>query len=685
MKGLFYPESVMVVGVSPAATNLGRNIIFNLERFGFRGPVYAVGREGGELNGRKIYRRIEDIEGSPEVAVFLIPARYVPEALDACGRKGVRYGVIQSGGFSEFSDEHRDLEREVLEVARRWDIRFVGPNCISIINLENGLVLPFVPLQPDGLRKGSLSVAAQSGGIVVEAMRLLTLENIGFNKLISMGNKLDLNENDYLAYLISDPDTRIIGLYLENISNGRRLMDLAAGTDKPIVVLKANTNPISQHAAKFHTAALAGDDEVVEAALNQAGLHRVRNMHEMVDCFKAFSLPPMKGPRLAVLSRSGGAAVVTTDAVHRYGLELARFSSGFFDVVRKKHRAGVIRMANPLDMGDIFDIDFYNVIVEEALKEKEVDGVVLCHSYVTPNEIEPTKKLFRSTGELSLRHGKPVVIVSSADKTDVWDAIKDYCGFPLFIDPSFAMKALSRTLRHHRFQSAKASRNIVKKDSGRGRGGAVSAARLLDASQVFQLLSTYEVPVAPYAVVKTLEEGLNAAGKIGYPVVLKVSSPAILHKTEAKAVRLNIGDPQEFREAFQGMKGNEFLIQRMVPPGTEVIIGGRRDQEFGPVILCGLGGVFVEVLKDAAMRVVPIGDTEAREMIDELKGAPILKGFRGQAPSDIDALVRCLCRVSALLAEHPEIVNIDMNPLMVFEKGQGCVAVDAKIEAGSLT
>lgn len=685
MRGLFYPGSVMVVGVSPAATNLGRNIVFNLERFGYRGTVYAVGREGGELNGRKIYRRIEDIEGSSEVAVFLIPARYIPEALDACGRKGVRYGVIQSGGFSEFSDDHRNLEREVLDAARRWGIRFVGPNCISILNLDNGLALPFVPLQPGDMKKGSLSLAAQSGGIVIEALRLLTLENIGFNKLVSMGNKLDLNENDYLEYLISDPGTRIIGLYLEDVSDGRRLMDLVTGTDKPIVVLKANTNPISQDAAKFHTAALAGDDEVVEAALNQAGLHRVRNLHEMMDCFKAFSLPPMKGPRLAILSRSGGAAVVSTDAAHRYGLELARFSSGFFDMARKKFRAGVIRMTNPLDMGDIFDIDFYNVIVEEALKEKEVDAVVLGHSYVSAGEIEPTKKLFRSAGELSLRYGKPVVVVSNADKTNVWDAIKQYSGFPLFIDPSFALKALSRALCHHRFQSAKASRKIVKKDSNRGQGVSISTTRLLEPSQVFGLLSSYQVPVASYAVVKSLDEGLKAAGSIGYPVALKVSSPAILHKTEEKAIRLNIGDPQQFRETFQSMQGDEFLIQKMLPKGTEVIIGGRRDQEFGPVILFGLGGIFVEVLKDVAMRVVPIGETEAREMIDGIKGAPILKGFRGQAASDIDALVRCLCRVSALLADHPEIITIDMNPLIVFERGQGCVAVDAKIEAGSLT
>jgi len=222
----------------------------------------------------------------------------------------------------------------------------------------------------------------------------------------------------------------------------------------------------------------------------------------------------------------------------------------------------------------------------------------------------------------------------------------------------------------------------MQKNPIRKAGASTSSGKLMESSRIFELLSKYEIPVAPFAVVKTLDEALKVAIEIGYPVALKVSSPAVLHKTETGAIRLNIGDPQQFREAFQGMKGDAFLIQKMIPRGTEVIVGGRRDQEFGPVILFGLGGIFVEVLKDVAMRVCPIGMAEAREMIDEIKGAPILKGFRGQAPSDIDAIVRCLCRVSSLLVEHPEIADIDMNPLIVFEKGRGCVVVDAKIGTG---
>ena len=681
MHNLFYPGSVMVVGVSAAAGNLGRHIVGNLDRFSFRGPVYAVGREGGELNGRKIHRRIEDVEGNPDLAVFLIPARYVPEALDACGKRGVRYAVIESAGFSEYSEDHRNLEREVLDVARKWDIRFVGPNCISIVNLDCGLALPFVPLDPGDTKKGGISVAAQSGGIVIEILRLLAVENIGFNKLISMGNKLNLDENDYVEYLLSDPGTSVIGLYLENFADGRRLMAAASGGEKPVIVLKANTNPASQTAARFHTSALAGDDAVADAAMAQAGLHRVRNMQEMMDAFKIFSMPLMKGKKLAVLSRSGGQAVLLADAAHRYGFDLVPYSDAFYDVVRKKLRAGVIRMANPLDMGDIFDIDFYVTIMEQALKEKDVDGLIVSHGYVADVEIDATKRLVRAAGELCGTYGKPVVANILPDKKE-WFGMRTVTDFPLFGDADFAVMALARSHRHFLNLSKRASRpSPGVKAANPVRRAARAAGRLMEPAEVFGLLESHGVPVAPWSVVKGVKDALKSADYMGYPVALKIASPAVLHKTEAGGVRLNIAGARELEEALGGMKADACLVQKMAPAGMEVIIGGRRDREFGPVILFGLGGIYVEVLKDVAMRVAPVSEAEAREMVAEIKGAALLRGFRGKGPYDVDALVKCLCGVSTLLAENPGIENIDMNPLVVFEKGKGCMAVDAKVEA----
>ena len=366
----------------------------------------------------------------------------------------IRRAIIESGGFSEYADQGRDLEKEVLDIARRWDMRVVGPNCISIVNLENGLVLPFVPLEDREVRKGNISIVAQSGGIALDCMRLLSYENLGASKLISMGNKLDVNENDFFEFLRSDPDTRVIGFYLEDVADGGRLMRLAAQTEKPLIVLKANTNPASNHAARFHTAALAGDDEVVTAAFRQAGIHRVQNLTEMMESFKVFSLPVIKGPRLAVLGRSGGQAVLLADAVHRYGFELAKLSDDFFSHVRQHIRAGVIRMSNPLDMGDIFNIDAYAGIVEKALAEDGVDGVVISHAYVANLEVAPSKRLLEASLDLSRRYGKPVIPCIIPDK-HTWFSVKEEADAFLFEDVDTALKALSRSLWHHRFQAGR--------------------------------------------------------------------------------------------------------------------------------------------------------------------------------------------------------------------------------------
>ena len=449
MQKLFYPESVMVVGVSDTPTNLGRNIVENLDRFNFKGKVYLVGKEGGNLNSRKIYTRIDEIDASTDLVVFLIPAPFIPEALELCGRKGIRYAVIESGGFSEFAEENEGLEKEILAIARKWQIRFAGPNCIGIINLENGLVLPFAPLDHKTIKEGNASLVSQSGGIVNNIIRLFSCENIGFNKLISMGNKLNLDENDYLEFLISDPKTKTIGLYLESISNGRRLMNLAESTQKPVIVLKSNTNKASNQIARFHTSALADDDEVVSSALSQAGIHRVYTLNEMINSFKIFNLPLMKGPNLAILSRSGGRAVMSADAAHRYGFNMIPFSEDFFNHVRKKVRAGVIRMTNPLDLGDVFDLEFYIEVLERALKEKEVDGVLFSHSYLPEIDMMATKKLIQSACNLSFKYQKPVTLSLIADSNE-WFMMKKTAEFPIFTEPDEALKALALSLRHYR-------------------------------------------------------------------------------------------------------------------------------------------------------------------------------------------------------------------------------------------
>lgn len=677
MEKVFFPASVVVFGVSAAPTNLGRNIVLNLQRFGFKGEIHAVGKDGSDVNGVRIYPAIEDVPGVPDLAVFLLPARHVPEALDACGRKGIRRAIIESGGFSEYADQGRDLEREVLDIARRWDMRVVGPNCISIVNLENGLVLPFVPLEDREIRKGNISIVAQSGGIALDCMRLLSYENLGASKLISMGNKLDVNENDFFEFLRSDPDTGVIGFYLEDVADGGRLMKLAEATEKPLIVLKANTNPASNHAARFHTAALAGDDEVVTAAFRQAGIHRVQNLTEMMESFKVFSLPVIKGPRLAVLGRSGGQAVLLADAVHRYGFELAKLSDDFFNHVRQHIRAGVIRMSNPLDMGDIFNIDAYAGIVEKALAEDGVDGVVISHAYVANLEVAPSKRLLEASLALSRRYGKPVIPCIIPDK-HTWFSVKEEADAFLFEDVDTALNALSRSLWHHRFQSGR--RSAAPKRPARSKKSTPLRPGFMAPDEAFSLLGSYGVSHAGLAVAVSADEAVKAARRLRYPVALKTADPAVLHKTEKGGVVLDIAGEQQLRKAIRSMRAKRYLVQKMAPAGTEVIVGARKDNEFGHVVLFGLGGIFVELLKDTAMRVVPLTAKEAESMVLEIRASGLLKGFRGRGALDVKALARCIAGISKMLVDHPEICNIDINPLILYGKGKGCLAVDAKIE-----
>jgi acyl-CoA synthetase (NDP forming) len=670
----------MVVGVSNATVNLGKSIVQNLDRFKFQGPVYCVGKDGGYLGDRTIYRTIGDVDAVPDLAVFLIPARFIPEAMDACGRKGTRYAVIETAGFTEYGDEGRDLERQLYQAVRRWNMRFVGPNCISIINLENGLVLPFVPFNPEGTKQGHISLAAQSGGVIVDAVRLLSFENLGFNKLISMGNKLDLNENNFLEFLISDPGSHVIGLYLENIVDGRRLMNGAYQSDKPIIVLKGNIADSSRKIAQFHTAALAGDDAVADGAFKQAGIIRVSNMQEMMDNFKIFSLPPMRGPRLGLLCRSGGQGVMLADAVYRHGLSLSQFSDDFFAFVTKEVRAGVIRLTNPLDLGDIFNLQTHIEIMEKALQEKDVDGLVFSHAYVADAEVEASKKLIVAARNLSLTYGKPVVVTVIPRKKE-WFSMKEAADFPVYSEADYAIRALSNSFRHctNRSLPGWSGKKIPLREKTENDGTRLSA-RLLGPGEAYDLLASAGLPVADYHIVGNAREGMNAANDIGYPVAVKVASPAILHKTEQEGVKLNITGPEELKRVIGDMSADEFMIQEMVAPGREVIIGGRQDNEFGPVILFGMGGIFVEVMKDVAIRVAPIDDDDAERMIADTQSRRLLDGIRGQAPADMPALKWCLVRISRLLFDHPEIVNLDINPMIVGDDRMGCVIVDAKIE-----
>jgi acetyltransferase len=684
MKQLFYPRSLVIIGVSSEQTNLGRNIVENLDRFSYKGEIYLVGQKRSRLGDRPIYDKIEDLPGRPELAAILTPARTIPEIINACGRLGIRWAVIESGGFSEYSEDGRQIERQLVEFARQYGIRFVGPNCIGIMNLDNGMVLPFALMDPAMNRKGSISLISQSGGIAASVMKFFSCENLGFNKFISIGNKIDLNENDYLDYLIKDPKTSVIGLYLESISDGRELMRLAMSTDKPIVLLKANTSPESYQIACFHTSALAGDNDICAAALAQAGIHQVHTLAGLIEHFKVFLLPPMNGPNLAVIGRSGSHGVLAADAAATHGFMLPQISKKVLNFIQSRIRSGVINMTNPLDLGDVFGIEYYIDVVEAVLREKQINGILLMQNYTHIIGMEDIGKHIGAIQELSQRYKKPVATCFFIERNEFFQ-FKTAIEFPLFIEAESALEALAASYRHTTRKKKDAFPIVSLKRSDLPSEGTF----LASPEDVFRRFESWGLAVTKFHLIQDLETGLIAANEIGYPVVLKIATSKVLHKTEMKGVKIDIQDDHALKAAFKKMEehfsssfsGEElkFLIQKMVPNGLEVIVGSKYDPEFGPVILFGLGGLFAEILRDVAIRVAPVSEDQAMEMIHQIRGSALLKGFRGQPPADVESLSQVIKTLSEILINFSEVNQFEINPLLVLGKGQGCVVVDGRI------
>ncbi|MBS3907970.1 MAG: acetate--CoA ligase family protein [Syntrophaceae bacterium] len=685
MEQLFYPKSVVVIGVSERPDNLARNIVENLFEFQFNGEIFLVGRKDTVLFGRRILTSVDQLPDGIDVAVILTPAQTVPGLLDACGRKKIPWAIIETGGFREYSEEGGQLEQTVLQTARKWGIRIVGPNGIGVTNVDNGFVVPFVKLKRGPVSKGKLSILAQSGGVLLSYANHMISANVGLSKMVSMGNKLDLNEIDYLKYLIDDPKTDIIGLYLESLERGRELMEIAHSTSKPIIIHKANTGEESRQIAKFHTAALANDDRVVEAALRQADIIRTKDFRSFVNAVKILSLPPCKGKNLVIISRSGGIGVVAADSAERHGFRLLPPDPKLQEQFHSLFRAKVIQPTNPLDLGDLFNFELYTSILEQALRFPMVHGILFQHG-ATAEEKEPSRKFVQAVKELSFRYQKPVALQYNTDEEEL-AYIKRALDYPIFTEPEDALTALAISRDYYRrLTTSKEESPFYPIDKSRAAlvlQKAIGEKRDLILPEAMELLQACGIPVADYELVYRKEDLQQALGKTGFPAAMKVISPEISHKSDVGGVVLHIDSLKKAEEAYDKVMslnpGNRtgVFLQKMISGGKEVILGAKRDSSFGPVVLFGLGGIYVEVLKETSLRVAPINRSEAEEMISELRGARILKGMRGEQPSDIEAIIEMLLRLSQLMVDFPEIEGIDINPLMALEKG--AIAVDARI------
>jgi len=694
MREIFYPGSVAVIGVSSSADNMGRGIVFNLIEFGFQGIIYEVGPKGGVFAGRRIYKSVLDIPDHVDLAVILTPARTVPGILEECGQKGIRRAVVESSGFREYGEEGKIIEEEIIRVAEKWGLRFVGPNCIGVINMENGLCTPFPPLKRI-VRHGDISMISQSGGVGMSILNLLANEGLGLNKFVSAGNMLNIKSDELLSYFIEDRGTQYILLYLEGIEDGRQLMEVARKSPKPIVAFKANIGQFGKSIASSHTASLSSNDRVVDAAFRQCGIVRVNDATTLGNDLKILRLPPMKGKNLAIISRSGGHAVIAADACETSGLTLARFPKEFIEEIESHFRASVIKLTNPLDLGDLFDLEMYHKIIDRTLAQKEVDGIVFLHTFIAMIERQMSRDLFSRIIELSKKYDKPVALYVSSEDEEV-SYLKKNLNCPIFTQVVETVRALELSRWHHaELQRIRQPEEIpsfrVDKETVRA---LVEKARLekrdLLLHEAAEVLRLFGIPIVRGVLVSDEKEAIKAAKEFGFPVAMKVISRQISHKSDVGGVQLNlrseagVGDAyrdmtRRIRQAYPEKEIEGVLIQPMVTGGRELIVGGRQDEQFGPVVLVGLGGIFVEIFGEVAVRVAPISRRGALDMIEELRGAAILQGARGLKASDVESAAEVLLRLSQLLCDLPEVSEIDINPLRIFHEKEGCLALDVRM------
>jgi len=695
MEKLFYPESVAVIGLSARENNLSRLILGNLLRWGFRGRLFGVNpsARGTHVDGIKMYRHVHELPEIPDLAVALLPARFIPDTVKACGEFGIRSMAIPSGGFNEADGDGARLAAELLQNAKEFNVRFIGPNGLTIANTANGLCLPFPPLYPPP--KGGMSVITQSGGLGLFLWNLMADENVGLAKFASIGNKLDLDEVDFLRYFARDPETEIICLYVESIANGRELLAAAAACDKPIILYKANSTSAGGRAAMSHTAAISNNENVTAAALERAGIIRIDNFHDFIAVTKAFRLPPMRGNRIMAMSPAGGFSVMMADLCEKAGFEFADPGREFYEEISKYGNAGIINLSNPLDMGDMYEPKSTTDIFYSVLHNENVDGAIFINQWPRmPIGDDIFSKMFHTdlsqeTMGAVRSSGKPLAVCLFGQSRTV-AKIKNNLSIPIFNSPEEMIKTMKIQQEFYARRNSPPFSPDRPADIDRE-----SAAEWLADHQgtvgeeLLEVLPFYGIRTLPSRLAATAEEAVRQARVIGYPVVMKVVSPDAIHKSEAGGVILNIDSDSAAEAAFTTIRGNllnhapqaEFTgvrVMQMAAPGRDMFVGGHFDNSFGQIAVFGYGGIYIEVFNDTERVLCPTTYDEVKNRIGRLQCLPLLKGVRGEQASDIRAFVDIIVRVACLLADFPEIRELDLNPVRILPNGEGAIALDAR-------
>jgi 4-hydroxybutyryl-CoA synthetase (ADP-forming) len=691
----FSPKSIAIIGASEKP-GVGKTIFYNIAKH-FKGKIYPVTPSNPTVGGLTAYKNVLDIPDSVDLAVVAAPSKFTPAVMEEVGKKGIKGAIIVSAGFKEVDEAGAKLEREVGEIAKKYGIRVIGPNCLGIMSFSKDNIMnsTFLKVTP---KYGNIALVSQSGAICAATVEDAEAQDIGFSKVISMGNKVDMDESDVLELLAEDEDTRVIVMYLEDIRNGRRFMEIAkeitTEKKKPIIVLKAGRTAEGAKAAASHTGALGGSDANYEAAFVQCGVIRVDTMGELFDLATAFSKQPIPEGDVVIVSNAGGPAIISTDACSKYGLKMADVSSTKDEIAKVIPPYGSPR--NPVDIvGDADYLRFEKVLLLVLAHPNVGSVVTMC----TPSATLNYDDLARVLVKMSQQFPNKTILASLMGLAEGIEnrKIMSEGGIPYYLYAEPAIKTLKAMYDFEKWvdkASTKAPTLQFTKDTDKVKSIFENVrkhgrANLLE-EEGYEVLQAYGFPTPQSILCTTEQEGIDAARQIGYPLVMKIVSPDIIHKSDAGGVKVGVKTDDELKSAFRTITENALkyksdakikgvLVQEMVKSAKETILGASQDPTFGPVIMFGLGGIYVEVLKDVVFRVAPIDEQEAINMVESIKTIKLLKGVRGEKPSDLKAIADSLQRLSQLVVDFQEIKEFDINPLLVLEEGKGARVVDARI------
>ncbi len=697
LDAFFNPRSIALVGASTKPHTVGNDLLRNLLFTEFNGPVYPVNPKAQAVLGVHAYPSLKELPRPADLAVVVVPAAAVLDVVQQASETGVKAIVLLSAGFKESGSEGAALEKELQKALQKAGIRLIGPNCLGIINTD-----PAVRLNATFARKmpqaGNLAFISQSGALCTSVLDYAEERRMGFSKFVSFGNKADVNEIDLLSYLAEDDKTHVIAMYLEDITNGRAFIETAREifwkTGKPMLGLKSGRSPEGAKAVSSHTGSLAGSDSVYDAVLIQSGVQRVDTIAELFDYAALYTTQPMpKGNRLAIITNAGGPGIMATDMAVRSGLKMASLS----DETKAKLKGGLPASAslrNPVDVIGDARADRYEIAVRTVLEDPSVDMGIVILTPQSMTEIEGTARIIPAAVK---GLNKPVVcsFMGAKDVTAGVEILRSE-GVPNYPFPENAVLALAAAARLVELEEVPdrvdvefanhdvdRARQIIK-DALAGRDE-----KYLTQSECRPLLECYRLPLLKSGLATSSAEAAKIASSFGKPVVMKIMSADVVHKWDAGGVVLNVNGPEaaaaydriiaNVEKAAPGARLQGVLVEEMAQKGVEVILGATRDPRFGPMLMFGLGGSFVEVLKDVTFRVAPMWRASAHRMIRQIRAFKILTGVRGAPPSDLVAIEEILLRLSAMVTEHPEISELDINPLIVHAKGQGASVADSRI------